>query len=128
MLLDALARRTSLSVIAPLVALIILILTSSLFNLVKEDLTASALPVESALMMILMFFFSPSFANAYKSSKEAALLLSSGSPGVYDGAIAQFKAYMSYAGIEVAGIITANGSENKSINKLAEIRAFAESL
>ena len=61
-------------------------------------------------------------------AKKAALLLSSGSPGVYDGAISQFKAYMSYAGIEVAGIITANGSENKSINKLAEIRAFAESL
>ena len=61
-------------------------------------------------------------------AKKAALLLSSGSPGVYDGAIAQFKAYMSYAGIEVAGIITANGAENKSAAKLAEIKAFVESL
>ena len=61
-------------------------------------------------------------------AKKAALLLSSGSPGVYDGAVAQFKAYMGYAGIEVAGIITANGAENKSIAKLAEIKAFAETL
>ena len=59
---------------------------------------------------------------------KAALLLSSGSPGVYDGAIAQFNAYMGYAGIEVAGIITANGAENKSEAKLNEIKAFAKSL
>lgn len=59
---------------------------------------------------------------------KAALLLSSGSPGVYDGAIAQFKAYMGYARIEVAGIITANGAENKSEAKLNEIKAFAKSL
>ena len=59
---------------------------------------------------------------------KAALLLSSGSPGVYDGAVAQFQAYMGYAGIEVAGIITANGAENKSEAKLNEIKAFAKSL
>lgn len=59
---------------------------------------------------------------------KAALLLSSASPGVYDGAIAQFKAYMAFAGIEVAGIITSNGEENKSEAKLAEVREFARSL
>ena len=62
------------------------------------------------------------------AAKKAALLLSSGSDGVYDGAIAQFRAYMDYAGIEVAGIITANGDENKSEAKLSEIRAFAQGL
>lgn len=61
-------------------------------------------------------------------AKKAALFLSSGSPGVYDAAVAQFKAYMGYAGIEVAGIITAHGEENKSEAKLSEIRAFAETL
>lgn len=59
---------------------------------------------------------------------KAALLLSSGSPGVYDGAIAQFKAYTGYTKIENAGIITANGAENKSEAKLAEIREFAKAL
>jgi len=62
------------------------------------------------------------------NAKKAALLLSSGSPGVYDAATAQFKAYMGYAGIEIAGIITSNGKENKSEAKLDEIRAFAKTL
>jgi multimeric flavodoxin WrbA len=61
-------------------------------------------------------------------AKKAALLLSSGSPGVYDAATAQFKAYMGYTKIDIAGIITANGAENKSEAKLKEIREFAKSL
>lgn len=61
-------------------------------------------------------------------AKKAALLLTSGSPGVYDAATAQFKAYMAYAGIEAAGIITSNGEENKSEAKLNEIREFAKGL
>ena len=61
-------------------------------------------------------------------AQKAALLLSSGSPGVYDGAISQFKAYMGYAGIPVAGIITAYGDQNKSEAKLLEIREFAKNL
>ncbi len=62
------------------------------------------------------------------AAKKAALLLSSGSDGVYDASIAQFKTYMAYAGIEVAGIITANGDENKSEAKLNEVRTFAQRL
>ncbi len=61
-------------------------------------------------------------------AKKAALLLSSGSAGVYDGAIAQFKDYMGYASIEASGIFTAAGSENKSDAKLEEIREFARKL
>ena len=61
-------------------------------------------------------------------AKKAALLLSSGSPGVYDAAIAQYKGYMAYAGIQDAGIITAHGAENKSEAKMNEIREFAKKL
>jgi len=61
-------------------------------------------------------------------AKKAALLLSSGSPGVYDGAVAQFKGYMAYAGIDIAGIITANGEENKSEAKLNEVKEFAKAM
>ena len=61
-------------------------------------------------------------------AKKAALLLSSGSPDVYDGAIAQFKAYMGYAGIENVGVITAAGAENRSEAKLNEVREFAKTL
>ncbi len=63
-----------------------------------------------------------------RKATKAAILLSSGSPGVYDGAIAQFKAYTGYTKIENAGIITAHGAENKSAAKLAEIRDFASKL
>ena len=59
---------------------------------------------------------------------KAAMLLCSGSPGVYDGAVAQYKGYMAFAGIEDAGVITANGDENKSEAKLAEVREFAKNL
>ena len=61
-------------------------------------------------------------------ARKAALLLSSGSPGVYDGAVAQFKAYMGYASIENAGIFEAYGDQNKSEAKLNEIREFAKAL
>lgn len=61
-------------------------------------------------------------------AKKAALLLSSGSKGVYDSSAAQFNAYMAYTGIENLGVITANGDENKSEAKLNEIREFAKSL
>ena len=51
---EALAKRTSPSVMAPLVARTILILIFSVESFSKEDLTASAEPVESALMMMLI--------------------------------------------------------------------------
>lgn len=62
------------------------------------------------------------------AAKKAALLLSSSSPNVYDGPIGTYKGILAFTGIEDAGIITANGDENKSEAKLAEIREFAKSL
>ena len=62
-------------------------------------------------------------ANATK----AALLLSSGS-GAYDAAIAQYKAFTGYVGIQDMGVCNATGDENKSEAKLAEIKAFAKTL
>lgn len=61
-------------------------------------------------------------------AKKAALLLTSGSPGVYDSAIAQFKGYTAYTGIEAAGVIASNGEENGSEAKLNEVRDFAKAL
>ncbi|ORT99909.1 iron-sulfur flavoprotein [Anaerovibrio sp. JC8] len=61
-------------------------------------------------------------------AKKAALLLSAASPGSHEGSITQFKAYMAYANIEVAGIITASGEENKSDAKMNEIKEFAKGL
>ena len=58
---------------------------------------------------------------------KAALLLSSGS-GAYDAAIAQYKAFTGYVGIQDMGVCNATGDENKSEAKLAEIKAFAKTL
>lgn len=59
---------------------------------------------------------------------KAALILSSGSKGVYDGAIAQYKAMIGYMGIEDAGIVTAAGEENGTDAKLAEVRELVKNL
>ena len=61
-------------------------------------------------------------------AKKSVLLLSSGSPNPYAGAIATYKDMLAYTGIEDAGIITAAGEENGSEAKLAEIREFAKGL
>jgi len=61
-------------------------------------------------------------------AKKMALLLTSGSPGVYDAAIAQVKGYCAYTGIELAGTITSNGAENGSEEKLKEVEEFAKGL
>ena len=66
--------------------------------------------------------------GAPAKAKKIALLLSSGSPNVYDSALAQFKAFSAYTKIELAGVITANGEENQSEAKLNEIKAFAKAL
>mgnify|MGYP003310573819 CR=1 FL=1 len=58
---------------------------------------------------------------------KAALLLSSGS-GAYESAIAQYKTFTSYLGLQDMGICTATGKENKSEAKLAEIKALAAAL
>ena len=58
---------------------------------------------------------------------KAALLLSSAS-GAYDTAIARYKAYTGFTGMEDMGICTATGEENKSEARLAEIKAFASKL
>ena len=58
---------------------------------------------------------------------KAALLLSSGS-GSYEAAIAQYKTFTQFAGIQDMGICIATGDENKSEAKLAEIRELAKTL
>ena len=59
---------------------------------------------------------------------KTALLLSSGSPNVYSGAINTYQNMIGYIGLKDMGIITAAGNENCSEAKLAEVRNFAKSL
>ena len=66
--------------------------------------------------------------NAPEKAKYSALLLSSYSPDVYTGAIAQYKDMISYMSMTDKGVITADNSTNKTPAKLAEARALGESL
>lgn len=68
------------------------------------------------------------YAIGKPAAKKAALLLSSGSEGTQEGAIATYKGIVAYTQIEDAGIITAAGEENGSEAKLSQIREFAKGL
>lgn len=59
---------------------------------------------------------------------KAALILSSGSPNVYDGSIGQYKGMVAYMGMEDAGIVTAAGEENGTPEKLAAARELGKTL
>ena len=61
-------------------------------------------------------------------AKKYALLLSSMSPGVYDGIVAQYKGIISFFQAQDMGIITVHDPDNKSSAKMAEIKKFGESL
>ena len=49
-----------------------------------------------------------------------ALMMSSMSPGVYEGAITEYKTMVGFFGMEDMGVVTAAGDENKSEAKMAE--------
>ena len=60
--------------------------------------------------------------------KKTALLLSSHSPNVYDGAIAEYKGIISFCGYEDAGIVTAKADEQKTDALRAKLAAIVASL
>lgn len=64
-----------------------------------------------------------------KHLKKAALILSSGSDNVYDGAVYAYQnSFLDYLKLEDMGIFTAFDKQNKSVEKLDELMQFGESL
>lgn len=64
-----------------------------------------------------------------KNLKKAALILSSGSDHVYCGAIYEYQnSFLNYLELEDMGIYSAFGKQNKSDEKLNELREFGRSL
>lgn len=64
-----------------------------------------------------------------KHLKKAALILSSVSDGVFGGAIYEYQnSFLDYLKLEDMGIYTAYGKQNKSEEKLNELRKFGERL
>lgn len=63
------------------------------------------------------------------SVKKCALILSSASPNVYEGAIYAYRSsFPQYLGMEDMGVFTAYDPQNKSEAKLNELREFGASL
>lgn len=61
--------------------------------------------------------------------RKAALILSSESDGVYDGAVYEYrKSFLEYLNLADMGIFTAYGRQNQSLEKLEELRQFGRSL
>lgn len=64
-----------------------------------------------------------------KHLKKAALILSSGSDNVYDGAVYVYQnSFLDYLKLEDMGIFTAYDKQNKSVEKLDELMEFGKSL
>ena len=64
-----------------------------------------------------------------KNLKKAALILSSGSDKVYDGAIYEYQnSFLDYLKLKNMGIYTAFDKQNQSEEKLNELREFGKSL
>lgn len=64
-----------------------------------------------------------------KNLKKAALILSSGSDDVYNGAIYEYQnSFLDYLNLEDMGIYAAHGKQNRSEEKLKELRKFGQSL
>ncbi len=64
-----------------------------------------------------------------KHLKKAALIMSSGSDHVYCGAIYEYQnSFLNYLKLEDMGIFSAFGDQNKSAQKLEELRQFGRQL
>lgn len=74
-------------------------------------------------------FYSAAYPSRPPLLKKIAMILSSGDPDMYEGALFSFKGdFIDYLGLENMGVYTAYGSENGSKKKLEELRLFGKSL
>ena len=98
-------------------------------KLAEADMVVIASPIyywsfTGQMQSVISRFYAPGKPAATKY----AMILSSGSPGVYEAPISQYKSIMSYFGAEDLGIFVFNGPDQATEENLAEIRAFAESI
>ena len=85
--------------------------------------------ISGQLKCVIDRFSSAAYPVGPSRLKKAAMILSSGDPDMYEGALFSFKGdFLGYLGLENMGVFTAHGSENASKEKLDELRNFGESL
>lgn len=85
--------------------------------------------VSGQLKCTLDRFYSAAYPRKPRNLKKAAMILSSGDPEMYDGAMFSYKGdFLEYLGLEDMGVYTAYGMENGSAAKLKELREFGRTL
>ncbi len=85
--------------------------------------------ISGQLKCVIDRFYSAAYPVGPPRLKKVAMILSSGDPDMYDGALFSFKGdFLGYLGLENMGVFTAHGSENGSREKLDELRDFGLSL
>ena len=106
-----------------------------IYNLLNEaEMLVLASPIyyhgiSGQLKCVIDRFYSAAYPIKPPRLKKAAMILSSGDDDMYDGALFSFQGdFLDYLGLENMGVFTAHGAENGSSEKLAELRAFGESL
>lgn len=105
------------------------------YELLKEtEMLVLASPIyyhgiTGQLKCVVDRFYSAAYPSKPPHLKKAAMILSSGDPNMYDGAMFSFQGdFLDYLGLDNMGVFTAYGAENGSASKLAELRAFGEAL
>ena len=106
-----------------------------IYDLLKEaEMLVLASPIyyhgiTGQLKCVIDRFYSAAYPTKPLHLKKVAMILSSGDADMYDGALFSFRGdFLDYLGMENMGVFTAHGAENGSSEKLAELRAFGESL
>ena len=85
--------------------------------------------VSGQLKYALDHFYSAAYPRKPRNLKKVAMILSSGDPKMYDGAMFSYKGdFLEYLGLEDMGVFTAYGTENGSASKLKELRDFGKNL
>lgn len=102
-----------------------------IYPLLQEaDMITFASPIyyftmSAQLQAVIQRFYA---INHPAKARYSALLLSSYSPGVYEGAIHQYKDMIGYMGMSDKGIVTADNSTNKTPAKMAEAKELGASI
>lgn len=85
--------------------------------------------VSGQLKCVLDRFYSAAYPSKPRKLKKVSMILSSGDANMYDGAMFSYQGdFLDFLGLEDMGVFTAHGGKNGSAEKLAELRAFGQSL
>ena len=85
--------------------------------------------ISGQLKCVIDRFYSAAYPKKPITLKKVAMILSSGDPNMYDGALFSFNGdFLDYLGLENMGVFTACGAENGSARKLEELKSFGASL